>query len=347
MAGAAGEDVDVKAASTGNHSELVSKIEIKGKPKGWTRVMELKKSRVPSFIEGDKLRVSAELGVTTDCTHSASRCTGKPYTYDPRVDTKVVLASGGRDVTLASDTSRCQQKPNDRQHHCIIPFHGLNATGAAQQLNCAGGGCRVEVLARSYNSKAGSGDVLIIGGQQEDGTLSGDKGRINAIRLRGEPEAKSRHAKLQDKSVPPDLKRRVIISLRLNRLEEGDVIEGWADIHAEVSHLSYAALVGSEIVLAEKPNKIHGGKFVKRITNLGGELTETAGTNCTQSQTPCPVFRTGVLTMHGDSAQGGNPVPLFLNLVVRTNNKQQSSDPGDQIRFKDDRGLNATVYERD
>jgi hypothetical protein len=340
------EGPNVQAATTGNDSELVKKIEIKSNPGKFKRVMKLTAERMPPFLAGDKLRVSAELGVTTDCYDPGPRCTGSPYSYDPEIDAKVVLTNGQQETTLDNNNSRCRQQPDDRQHHCLIIFHGLNASAEAQNLACQSGACRLEVFARAHNPNASGGDVLIIGGQQEDGTLSGDKGRINVIRLRGNVPSELREQKLQQNSVPPDLKRRVIISLRLNNLEKGDVIEGWADIKADVGHLPYHALVGSEITLTDGPKKTQAGQFVKQVSSMAGELTETGGENCTQAQTPCPVFRTGVLTMREDAVRNGNPVPLYLNLVVRTNNKE-GSGAGDQIKFKDQNGLKARVYERE
>jgi hypothetical protein len=48
--------------------------------------------------------------------------------------------------------------------------------------------------------------------------------------------------------------------------------------------------------------------------------------------------------MREDAQQDGNPVPLFLNLIVRTNNKEGSGQ-GDKIKFMDKNGLQARVYE--
>lgn len=346
--GAGGASGSVEAATTGNDSELVRKIEIRENPGRFLPAMKLKRSAMPDLERGDELRVSAELAVTTDCTHPDPRCAGSPYTYDPYLDTELVLRAGSRSISLAADRRRCVQKPGDRQHHCIIPFHGIQAGATAERLGCAAlVKCSLELLARAHNPSARSGQFLVVGGQQEDGRLTGDKGRINAIRLRGRPDRESIQAGLRDSEVPPDLKRRVIVSARLGSLEKGDVVEAWVDLRASVSHLPYPALVGSEIVLAEKPGAIHGGRFVGRVANLHGELTENAGTNCTQAQTPCPVFRTGLLKIREDSVNPrGDRVPLFLNVVVRTNNKLKPERPGDMIRLRDHGGLRVRIYGR-
>ncbi len=247
-------------------------------------------------------------------------------------------------MSLVGDRMKCVQQPGDRQHHCIVPLHGMEAGGVARRLNCDGD-CRVEMLVRAHNPRARSGDVVVIGMQDETGKLTGDRGRINAIRLRGSPQRRDVREGLERREIPPDLKKRVVISAKLDHLKRGDVIEGWVDIRASVSHLPYPALVASEIVLAEEPTSTNGKRFVSRVASLDGDLTEGAGTNCTQAQTPCPVFRTGVLEMREDSVSPrGRSRPLFLNVVIRASNKLLPKRPGDMIRLRNHGGLNVRVY---
>ena len=239
----------------------------------------------------------------------------------------------------------CVQQVGDRQHHCVIPHHGIEAGGAPERLGCERGGCMLEMQIRARNPRAEAGHLLIIGGQDETGRLRQDKARLNAIRLRGRPQTKVISGRQTKTEVPPDLEHRVVLSQRVDGLQKGDVIEASVDLRATVAHLPYPALVASQIVLAESPNATHGKRFVSRVANLHGELTEDGGTNCTQAQTPCPVLRTGILKVRESSVNPrGNKVPLFLNLVVRANNKLKPERPGDMIRLINHGGLKATIY---
>src|SRR5688572_1081121 len=113
--------------------------------------MELKPSAMPDFDAGDRLRISAELALTTDCTSPHPRCTGRPHRFDPRYLTRVALASGAGDAVLTKDSGRCVQQPGDRQHHCVLSYHGLEAGGPASRLGCAENACSILFLIRAYN----------------------------------------------------------------------------------------------------------------------------------------------------------------------------------------------------
>ena len=146
-------------------------------------------------------------------------------------------------------------------------------------------------------------------------------------------------------AVPLDLNKRVIYSVRLDRLNDGDVVEATVDARGHVGHLPFPALIGSQLVLAEGPREEHGRQFAKRAANLDGEFTEISGTNCTQAKTPCPVHRTGVLTIRKDvRRQSGRPRPLWVNLVVRSTAKRAEGSRGDAVRIENGDGLRVRRY---
>ena len=260
----------VQATTTGDRSELIKTIPVDSGQGTFRPVMRLVPQAMPSYRTGDRLRVSAELVVTTDCTQPAPRCTGHPYGFDPRVETRMVLISPAGDAVLSQDRMSCVQQVGDRQHHCVIPHHGIEAGGTPERLGCERGGCMLEMQIRARNPRAEPGHLLIIGGQDETGRLRQDKARLNAIRLRGRPQTKVISGRLSKTEVPPDLEHRVVLSQRVDGLQKGDVIEASVDLRASVAHLPYPALVASQIVLAESPNATHGKRFVSRVANLHG-----------------------------------------------------------------------------
>lgn len=343
--GAPSASVEVK--TTGNNSELRETIPIEARPGRLHTVMSMERGELPSFQPGDRLRVSSELMVTTDCVMPSARCAGRPHSFNPLVETRLFLVRGSREAQLGRDGRRCLQRPGDRQHHCVIVFHGIEAGDAARRLGCERGGCRIEVRVRASSRHATGRERLVIGGQKPDGLILQDRGRINAIRIRhgGAQVGEELRTGLTRDGVPPDLKNRVIYSQRLNGLRAGESLEAWVDARGHVEHLPYPALIGGHIVLAESPDQARGKQLVKRVASLDGEITETAGSNCTQAQTPCPVFRTGVVKMREDAAKtSGARVPLFVNFVVRTTAKRAEARPGDEVRFTDHGGLRVRRY---
>ena len=49
---------------------------------------------MPDLAPGDQIEVSAELQVTTDSRVPGPDCVSKPYSYDPKVSAKLLLAEG-------------------------------------------------------------------------------------------------------------------------------------------------------------------------------------------------------------------------------------------------------------
>lgn len=343
----AADALRVDAVTTGNSSELIQSIPVEASPGGWWRAMELEPEAMPALEIGDRLRVSAELALTTDCTKPLPRCTGRPYRFDPRYQTQVLLSSAAGEEALAKDAGRCVQQPGDRQHHCVLSYHGMEAAEAAERLSCADEGCSIAFLIRAHNPQAQGGERLILGGQDATGRIRQDRGRINALRIRPGWAAlpdPTRAGPVRT-SLAPDLRKRVIYSVKVPDLRQGEVLEAWVDARAEVDHLPYPAFVSSQIVLAESPNATHGKRFTSKVARLRGEFNEATGTNCTQAQTPCPVQRTGLLEIRSDSqTPSGGSVPLFVNVVAKANNKLMASRPGDEIRIRDAGGLAVRRY---
>ena len=343
----AGDTVQVDAVTTGNGSELIQTIPVASSPGAWQRAMELPPSEMPDLAPGDRLRVSAELALTTDCTRPLPRCTGRPHRFDPRYQTQIVLRSRSGDVALAKDSGRCVQQPGDRQHHCVLSYRGLEAGGAAERMRCSDEACSIVFLIRAHNTQAEGGEVLIIGGQDASGRIRQDRGRINALRIRPGRAAlpKSNRAGPTRTALAPDLRKRVIYSIKLPNLRRGDVLEAWVSARASVGHLPYPAFVSSQIVLAESPSAAHGKRFASKVATMRGEFNEGTGTNCTQAQTPCPIERTGLLEIRANSeTPSGDRIPLFVNVVAKANNKLMASKPGDAIRIRDAGGLSVRRY---
>ena len=90
----------VLVGTTGNQSELTETVPISRRAGAKPRVvMSLGPGSLPSLETGDKLQATGELEVTTDCLEKGAGCVGNPYTYNPVVQVRIVLANS--DFTAA------------------------------------------------------------------------------------------------------------------------------------------------------------------------------------------------------------------------------------------------------
>jgi hypothetical protein len=143
--------------------------------------------------------------------------------------------------------------------------------------------------------------------------------------------------------------KRAIYSVRMPRLNKGDILTVRARETTAIGHLAYSAYVNSELVLAGRPGATHPNDLAKRTAALRGRITEANGFNCTQGpsafQTPCVTRKVGLLVMRRDAiSRRGRPRSLFVNLVSRSFPKLARARPGDRARIKSSGGLEVTRY---
>ena len=344
----------VRVATTGNRSELLSTIDISPVPGvGRQVVMSLSPGELRRLRSGDRLRASSELEVTTDCLSQSPRCVGEPYTYDPTVSTRLVLApdaatTGGPATAPISELRQrtCVQHNPDRQHHCVLVFAHSSLDVSTATLPCAPDACYVNLVADAYNPLAQSGDKLIIGEDEPDGTTRQDKGRVNAVRLRPsapgpEPRKKVRTFldrgpdvnRLQVGSNQAGLNKTVVFSQRVGRLRRRTQLEVNAKTRSDISQLPYRVLVKSTLVLTTGPKATRASPLARRVATTKGEIAEGNGFNCTQADTPCLTTKVGVgRLLQGARNVSGSLVPLYVNLVVGTKALKADPQPGDAVK---------------
>jgi hypothetical protein len=356
-AGAQGNSPKVLVTTTGNDSELRRTIPITKKSGKKPRVaLSLGPSQVPSLRSGDRLKTTSELQVTTDCYEKSARCVGRPYTYNPIVSARVVLANapnvtGGEGaVELGSERLKCRQKPPDREHHCVIVFDASLDIPDASALPCNASNCHLNVSAEAHNpKKSGKRNKLIIGEDEPDGSIVQDKGRLNAIRFSpaDQPPVQPRitNSVLTD-SVPirkgDDV---VVFSQQVDGLKANDQIVANAGMTTSIESLPYAVLIRSRLVLTTEPTKPNAGRAVREITTPNGELSEANGFNCTQRNPICNTEKVGAITMTKDAVdEKGDPIPLYVNLVLNTAKPGATAPSGDAVAVMPVGGVQVNVY---
>jgi hypothetical protein len=356
----------VKAATTGNNSELVQTIPIaRRRGKKASVVMSLPLSRLPRLGRGDRLRVSAEVQVTTTCVVRGPRCIGRPYRFTPTVDAKLLLASGRR-RTGGRGTARigrrrsvsCRQPRPNRNHHCVLVLKGTRKIARPQRLPCRSGGCRLNLVMNAQDGDARPGNVLVIGADRPDGSIDQDFGRLNALvvpgRARPRPvHRQTRHRRRRSIPVSPhgSARKRVVYSVRMPRLEGGDVLRIDARQRTAIAQLPYNAYVGSEVILAGRPGATRPSRVAKRAAPaaLRGRITEANGFNCTRGpsayRTPCLTRKAGLLEIVHDAVdRRGRPKALYVNLVSHFAPKLARARPGDRARVRPAGRLEVTRF---
>jgi hypothetical protein len=340
----------VAVATSGQRSELLKTIPVTKSPGAEPRVvMSLGPGQLPSLIAGDRLRVSGEVQITADCTFQRPRCAGRPYRYSPVLRGRLVLA-GGIQVTggagavslSGTDTNVCRQKTGDREHHCMLVPRGGIDIGGGEALPCDPGSCAVNFVVDASDPRASSGDVVVVGGQRPNGDVLHDKGRVNAVRLRGDTDpltsTLSGSGRVHE-ALPLNLSKQVVYSQKLEGLRDQEQLEVEATMITDISHLPYATRVGARLILANGKRAAGQGHAVKQIADLNGEIAENNGFNCTQAESPCLTRKVGVLKMKQDAN-----VPLYVNLVAITGPKNTNARPGDHVKVGTGGGLRVTRF---
>jgi hypothetical protein len=336
----------VLVATSGSYSETRKTIPITKRAKADRQVvMSMSARRLPDLRAGDRLKLTAELQVTVDCREPGSRCAGRPYLYNPRIGSQLVLArgpgaTGGPGATPVSGRRviSCRGKPlSSRQHHCVIVFtHASFDVHRLGALPCSPGSCRVNMVLDAHNRHAHHGNKLVIGANKPSGRIIQDRGRINAIRLHPgsqPPPPMEVTRKRRHRSIPLDETRTVVLSRRLDGLTKGGQLAVLARYRADVSRLRYTARVTTHLILARSPRATKPSPRVARMSSsLQGQIAEANGSNCTKVQTPCPYTKVGVLRMRRDARnRGGHRIPLYVNLFVVSNPKRARARRGDRL----------------
>jgi hypothetical protein len=349
----------VLVATTGNESELRNRVPI-GQFAGQKPrvVMSMGPGGLPSLSGGDKLQVTAELEVTTDCLEKSTRCVGKPYDYNPIVQARVVLANapsvaeGVGVLDLGTQRLKCRQHPPDREHHCVIVFADtVLDVGDRSQLPCAPDACFLNMVVDAHNpkKKKGKRNKLLIGEDEPDGTVVGDKGRLNAIRFApgSQPQVPPRvtNTLLLPFVLVRKAQRVVLFSQELTGLERNDQLTATAVFTVSVGTVPYNVLNRTRVILAPDPTAIKPGKDVKQLTEPKGEIAEANGFNCTHREPLCTTTKAGVITMRRDAEdEAGDPIPLYANVVFDTAKPGSVAPAGDAVQIFPGGGLSVTTY---
>jgi hypothetical protein len=306
----------------------------------------------------DAVMADAEAQVTLTCVDEGARCIGRPYSYSPVIGARLVLARSRRSVDGFSlsdrKTVRCSQTRPNRNHHCVLVFQ-YAAWDATRRPACFPAKCRINLVVDAHHLNARPGNVVVIGADLPDGSIEEDKGRLAAVISSTDRDQRVGTRERRAHSIPMSEEGggglRVSYSLRLPPLRRGDVIEASALQVADISHLPYAAWIGTHMILATRPRATQPRGVAKRIAPFGATLTESNGSNCTLAesgfQTPCRSRKAGLTTIRRSPVDSRNrPVPIYLNLVTRSFPKLTHAQEGDRALVRREGWVRASIFHR-
>ncbi len=341
-AAAVASTTDVKAATTGVDGELKKTVPITRDRGAEPRVvLSLGPGKLSALQRGGRLQLSSEVQLTVDCDRRSRRCAGRPYGYDPVITVALELSStrsaSSPARVVARRTLTCRQKLPARQHHCPVAFDRTLRVG--KHFPCRLHRCFANVVVSASNPRARAPDRIIIGANKPSGRIVQNKSRLNAVmRDRGSSGRRVATHHLTRHSLRLRPQRKVLLSQRVDELERGDVLSVSAAIRSDVRQLGYNALVGAELVVARGPNALDPSRVIRRSVSQKGRISPVNGTNCTPVNSPCLTRKVGVATIRRSLRGGsGGPLPLFVNLVVRTKQKRVGRHHGDRLRLRSGR----------
>jgi hypothetical protein len=336
---------EVFAVSTGNDSEIERLLPIKKPSNAKERVvMSLGPGDLPALQQDDRLNASAELQLSTTCVDNSNRCIGRPYTLSPKMTAHLVIANSRRNTNgqriSSNDSKRCHQPRPHRNHHCVLVIKdGAKDIGNPANLPCPPNQCFINLVASAESSRARSGNVVVVGADTPSGSVRQDKGRLDAVVLRGnglsgEPDrTKHRVQKRVPVGDSGQTGLRVIYSLPLRNLRRGDAYVAEARAKTSIGHLPYPVFIGTQMIVTRRKTDVNPGRFPRKVVQLGAQVTEGNGFNCTQGnsayETPCISNKVGLVRVKEDAVDGrGDPVTLYLNLVANALPKRARAAPG-------------------
>ena len=326
--------------TTTNKPELVETIPIVAQPGEGGRVVLSFGPQTdtdcpfPDLAPGDKLRVFAELEVTTDADdpNHPGRI-GNAYSYAPKVSASLLLASGPDEVEArqgkAIDLARpWRQTVSHQQHHAVATFADADFEVPNGGLPWRGPSCVNLVLAAS-NAQASQGDVLLIGQNEKTPTVVQDMAGIRVVRERGGGSRASQPARESAclcAGVPVAKTETVVLSHELDDLQVSEQLLVTANLVTDAARLGYPARISTRLFLADSRDQTEPGGSAKQVASWKGQLSKFTGFNCIPGDGPRTTQKFGVGAIRQPPGR-----PLFVNLVAVSAAPFGGAGAGDEL----------------
>ena len=341
-------------------AELEEAIPITPKPDGARKVvMSLGRgtgsgTEVPKLLPGDRVRVTAELEVTTDCRESGKGCyrnpkaggDAHPYEYHPGVSARLLLSGDPNALGAEGETIQLagprEAEVSHQEHHKLFVFSDGDYVVPAEGLPWDGESY-VNLVLDAHHDAAGGGDVLLIGENEPDGSVGRGKGRINLVRRKPEcPEGRRlRNDRVRAPRLPIETGRKpVVYSQPVGKLAADEQLVIEATLRTRATGLNYPVRISTRLLLADSPTQWDTGGEASRVARFGGQIAEHNGFNFNLGDDAvADSHKVGVLRAERDSRKD-----LYVNLVADCGDPFERSLIGDVVEVLEDGYLSVTSF---
>jgi hypothetical protein len=332
----------VRVAATGKDAELVDRVPIT-RSAGQAKHVVLSMasggrsfSALPDLKGGDRLTVLAEVEVTTDWPHAGPGCVASPYTYAPTVTAELLLAASPEATEAGPHAlalgKRQQKQVTQTRHHHVFVFPSASLAVPARGVPWAGAR-HLNLVVGAHNAAAASGQVLLVGQNEPDGTVDGNQARLNAVRFRSVSAGAARTARSARRvtqRIPVEKGGRAIVySLPLKNLRKDEQLVVSAELQTSAHALGYPARISTELVLAASRTDSKSGRAMKALASPHGEITKFNGFNCLPDSSSCITEKVGVLRVLRPHRR-----ELFINLVAVSASPTHAGGAGDALEVQ-------------
>jgi hypothetical protein len=338
-------------ATTGDDSELLRKIPIARTPGARDRVaMRLNPDTFEPIRQGDRLRVSGEVQMSTTCVDPGPRCIGTNYRINPTLTARIVLspsprADSGFFPLSPSRSVLCKNQRPNRNHHCTIAIPNTEtAISDLGALPCAPDACYLEMIVGAASKKAKRGNVVVLGADRPDGSVAQDKSRLNMVQSHSDvpdPNVVSSNDLVNTElplTIEDSEKKRVVYSIPIQNATKGEVLAFDARFTTSISSLHYNTFISSRVITAKDPADTKSRGYAKRAIPLKGQATESNGFNCTLGPSgfanACTTVKSGAVRFERDviDRHTDQPATIYLNVLAGAKPLlAEKVNPGDRV----------------
>ena len=334
----------IRVASTGNKPEIDDRLSIApaAKPGAKRKVLlslgpdSKTDLPMPDVRPGDRLRLFAELEVTTDYQDpDDDGLVGRAYSYDPRLEAILLLA---RDETAAVAKTGSAVQVGDPwrgecthdQHHRVIVFPDYGYTVPPGGIGW-NGPVRVNVALSAAHPKAKGKDLLLIGQNERTPVVGTDMAGIRVVRIRPADHKlpkEQRTSRTLVRAISTAEQHTVVFSRRLNELRKGEQLLVKSRLMTDSSRLGYPARITTRLFLADDPAQTEPapGGSANKVCSWKGHLSKPNGFNCLPAAGSTPSQKFGVLRVMRNAS-----APLYVNMVAVGGDPTKRAKTGDML----------------
>lgn len=317
----------IRVGSTGNKPEAVDRVPINkagdpGKPR--KVVMSLGAASdtdlpMPDLQPGDRLRIFAELELTTDYEDgNHPGLIGHPYSYAPKLEAKLLLAAdketnepkAGKAISLGE---AWRGKCSHQRHHEIVRFADVGFEVPKRGLPWSGPSW-INLTVASAHPEAHSKDVMLVGQNEKEPVVDQDVSGIRVVRYRqdsGQDEKPERETRLLERGVPVAKQRVVVLSKKLEGLKEGEQLLVRGRLITNAGPVGYPTRISTCMFMANDQSDVEPKGHAQEVSSWKGHLSKQNGFNCLVDDGPKASEKFGVVRVMKNARR-----PLFVNMVA-------------------------------